>query len=319
MPHQANLRISQYVQQLLGLSDDKVFNNIQKYGNTTAASIPLALSEAIEEGKIKSMDDAVGDYLPEFKKDGKEIITIRDLMLMSSGLDWQESGKNPLSENAESYYGSDLYRLSTHQKRITEPNKLFLYQSGNSQLLGFVVEKATGKNLSEYTYEKLWSQIGTENDAYWSLDKANGDEKSFCCFYATSEDFARLGRLISNYGNWNGKQVIPKDFMQDMVTPATYLSTEEGIPNYRYGLHIWTYLGWKSPVYYCRGILGQYIISIPEEKIVIVRTGSKRNPNYTMKKNTKVGSPHFEDNKYKVGHPSDLFDYISIAEKMTNN
>ena len=107
--------------------------------------------------------------------------------------------------------------------------------------------------------------------------------------------------------------------MQDMVTPATYLSTEEGIPNYRYGLHIWTYLGWKAPVYYCRGILGQYIISIPEEKIVIVRTGSKRNPNYTLKKNTKVGSPHFEDNKYKVGHPSDLFDYISIAEKMTNN
>src|SRR5690606_4883547 len=123
------------------------------------------------------------------------------------GLDWQESGKNPLSENAESYYGSDLYHLSTHQKRITEPNRIFLYQSGNSQLLGFVVEKATGKSLSEYMHEKIWSQIGTDHDAYWSLDKENGDEKSFCCFYATSRDFARLGRLISNSGNWDGKQL----------------------------------------------------------------------------------------------------------------
>ncbi|WP_316842749.1 beta-ketoacyl-ACP synthase III [Pedobacter gandavensis] len=56
IPHQANLRISQYVQQLLGLSDDKVFNNIQKYGNTTAASVPIALCEAWEAGKIKEGD-----------------------------------------------------------------------------------------------------------------------------------------------------------------------------------------------------------------------------------------------------------------------
>ena len=111
--------------------------------------VALLIGIAIEEGKIKSMDDLVGNYLPEFNSDGKEIITIRDLLLMSSGLDWQESGKNPLSESAGSYYGKNLYRLATNQKRITEPHQLYNYQSGNSQLLGFVVEKATGMNLSE--------------------------------------------------------------------------------------------------------------------------------------------------------------------------
>lgn len=307
--------------------DELVFEKYwNKHDQTTVSNsfsaaktvVALLIGIAIDEGKIKSIDDLVGDYLPEFNKDGKEIITIRDLLLMSSGLDWQESGKNPLSENAESYYGSDLYHLSTHQKRITEPNRIFLYQSGNSQLLGFVVEKATGKSLSEYMHEKIWSQIGTDHDAYWSLDKENGDEKSFCCFYATSRDFARLGRLISNSGNWDGKQLIPNAFMQEMVTPATYLKTEEGIPNFRYGLHIWTYLGWEKPVYYCRGILGQYIISIPEENIIIVRTGSERKTNYVMKDGVQVGSPYYEQNKYKVGHPSDLFDYLKIAEEIIN-
>jgi len=83
------------------------------------------------------------------------------------------------------------------------------------------------------------------------------------------------------------------------------LSTQEKIPNYRYGLHIWTYLGGENPVYYCRGILGQYIITIPNEDIVIVRTGFER-------KDIVVSSL----NPYEVGHPSDLFTYISIAKRL---
>lgn len=56
VPHQANLRISQFVQKSFGLSENQVFNNIQKYGNTTAASIPIALTEAWEQGKVKDND-----------------------------------------------------------------------------------------------------------------------------------------------------------------------------------------------------------------------------------------------------------------------
>ena len=296
-------------------------HNKETVSNSFSAAktlVALLIGIAIDEGKIKSLDDLVQDYLPEFKKDGKEIITIRDLLLMASGLDWQESGKNPLSENAESYYGTDLYHLATNQKRITQPHQLFKYQSGNSQLLGFVVEKATGMSLSEYMYEKIWSQIGASHDAYWSLDEVGGDEKSFCCFYATTQDFARIGRLIENFGNWDGKQLISKAYMEEMIKPATYLKTEDGIPNYIYGLHIWSYVGGKYPVAYCRGILGQYIVSIPEEKLIIVRTGSKRAPHYKMTKNQLANSAFFEKNKYKIGHPTDIFKYISIAEKMIN-
>lgn len=280
--------------------------------------VALLVGIAVEEGKIKNLDEPAGNYLPEFKEGAKSKITIRHLLMMASGLDWEESGKNPLSENAESYYGSDLYGLVTRQKAIEAPGKRFNYQSGNSQLLGFIIEKATGIKLSVYAYQKIWSKIGTEHDAYWSLDKENGDEKAFCCLYGTSRDFGRLGKLILQEGNWNGEQVVPRWFMQEMVkTPD--MTTEEGVPNFRYGLHIWTYLGGDSPVYYCRGILGQYIISIPAENLVIVRTGSKRNDNFDIPEMYKNNQDYIRKNEMKVGHPTDLFEYISTAKRMVKN
>lgn len=281
-------------------------NTVSNSFSATKTFVSLLVGIALEEGKIKSLEDPVGNYLPAFKEDGKNKITVRHLLMMASGLDWKESSKDPLSENAESYYGSDLWGLVNRQKAVSKPGKAFNYQSGNSQLLGFIIEKATGEDLSKYAYKKIWSKIGTEHDAYWSLDKEKGDEKSFCCLYGTSRDFARLGRLIMQAGKWNGEQVVSEKYMQEMVLNPP-MTTEEGVPNYRYGLHIWTYLGYRHPVYYCRGILGQYIISIPAEKLIIVRTGEKRMPD--VEKST---------NKYKVGHPADLFLYISAAKRLAN-
>lgn len=279
-------------------------NTVSNSFSAAKTFVSLLIGIAWQEGKIKSLDDKAGDYLESFKEKGKDRITIRHLLLMSSGLDWRESGKNPLSENAASYYGTDLYNLVTRQKSIEVPGKRFNYQSGNSQLLAYILEKATGQDLSAYAYDKIWSKIGTEHDAYWSLDTEKGDEKAFCCLYGTSRDFGRLGKLIEQNGVWNGKQIISEAYMKQLFENPS-MSTDEGVPNYRYGLHIWTYLGGASPVYYCRGILGQYIISIPAEDLVIVRTGMARKPTVEADKN-----------KYRIGHPSDLFAYISTAKRI---
>lgn len=305
-------------------NDSLVFENY--YGNHTESTVSNSFSAAktvvallvgiaIEEGKIKSIDEPVGNYIAAYKSHGKEKITIRHLLMMSSGLDWEESGANPLSENAESYYGTDLFGLVTRQNAIEEPGKKFNYQSGNSQLLGFIIEKATGQSVSEYTQEKIWKQIGTEHEAYWSLDKENGDEKSFCCIYATARDFGRLGQLIVQNGQWRNKQIVPLWYMKEMVkTPK--LSTEEGIVNMRYGLHIWTYIGDKTPIYYCRGIKGQYIISIPSENLVIVRLGMKRNDNFVIPEEKKGDKAYCKANNAKVGHPSDFFTFLRLGREI---
>lgn len=288
---------------------DKTVSNSFSAAKTVIA---LLIGIAVDEGKIKSLDDPIGDYLPEFKEGDKSIITIRNLLNMSSGLDWTESGKNPLSNNAESYYGTDLYGLVTRQNLIRKPGKDFIYQSGNSQLLGFIIKNATGKSISEYCSEKIWSKIGMESNAFWSLDKKDGDEKAFCCLYATARDFGRIGKLILRKGKFGNEQIVPEWYMIEMAIMPTQMGTEEGVSNHQYGLHIWLYEGYKSPVQYCRGIKGQYMISIPDEDVVIVRLGSIRMKNYEVPKDKNLIKKELPF----IGHPIDLPEYINFAEKI---
>lgn len=285
-------------------------NTVSNSFSAAKTVVALLIGIAVDEGKIKSLDDKVGDYIPEFQNEDLSNITIRDLLLMASGLDWTESGKNPLSDNAESYYTSDLYGLVTRQKRISTPGKEFLYQSGNTQLLGFIIKKATGKNVADYCSEKLWSKMGMESDAYWSLDKEDGDEKSFCCLYATARDFGKLGKLILQEGKWENEQLIPSWYFKELIYIPDGMTTDVGIKNYQYALHIWIYEGYSSPVYYYRGMLGQYMIAIPEENTVIVRLGEKRLDNILPKEGDDLSQLK------KVGHAPDFIKYIDFAEQI---
>lgn len=277
--------------------------------------VAMLVGIAIEEGHIASLDDKVADYIPEFKEGGKEVITIRHLLSMSSGLDWGESGKNPFSDNAESYYGSELRRLVVSQELESEPGIVFKYQSGNSQLLGYILEEATGIDLSEYAESRIWNRVGAEHDAYWSLDKELGDEKAFCCMYATARDYAKLGQLLLNNGCYGSEQIIPAWYYHEMIEPQN-LATIDGIPNYRYGLHTWTYLDPNGKVDYCRGINGQYIITIPSENLLIVRLGTAKRPLITIPDNKQNDSDFIEENKHKVGHSSGLFEYIALGKSI---
>jgi CubicO group peptidase (beta-lactamase class C family) len=297
--------------------DKHDINTVSNSFSAAKTVVALLIGIAVEEGKIKSLDEPVGNYIKEFNSQGKEKITIRHLLWMASGLDWEESSSNPLSENAESYYGTDLYGLVTRQKAISQPGKMFNYQSGNSQLLGYVVEKATGKSVAEYTQEKIWKRIGTEHEAFWSLDKENGDEKAFCCLYATARDFGRLGKLILQQGKWGDQQVVPLWYMKELSKNPN-LTTEEGVPNRRYGLHIWTYDGEKDPVIYCRGIKGQYIVAIPKENLVIVRLGLKRNDNFVIPEEKKNDKEYCKSNEAKIGHPTDFFEFLRIGRSLVS-
>ena len=163
---------------------------------------------AIDEGKIKSIDEPVADFIPEFKDGAKEKITIRHLLMMSSGLDWDESYASLFSPTTEAYYGTDLRKLVVNQQVLIPPGQKFIYQSGNTQLLGIVLEKATGKSLSEYASEKLWKPLHAMHTAEWSLDKENGREKSYCCFYSNARDFARFGSLYLHDGKMFGRQIV---------------------------------------------------------------------------------------------------------------
>tara|TARA_Y100000385_G_scaffold280134_1_gene330816 strand:- start:5863 stop:7104 length:1242 start_codon:yes stop_codon:yes gene_type:complete len=293
--------------------DDHTDESVSNSFSVAKTVVALLVGIAVEEGKIASLDESASEYLPQFKGGDLEQITIRHLLTMSSGLDWTESGKDPLSDNAESYYGWGLRELVMSQELISKPGKVFKYQSGNTQLLAFIVEKATGEDLTQYAKDKIWDKVGATSEVYWSLDEEGGDEKAFCCIYATARDYARIGSLLLHEGRVGSEQVVPKWFYDEMIKPAN-LGTEYDMPNYQYGLHIWTYFGNANPVYYCRGVNGQYIITVPEEDLMIVRLGSSRKAKFVIPDHLKDDKAYVEQNKYEVGHSLGLFQYIKLGK-----
>ncbi|MDO8997921.1 MAG: serine hydrolase [Sediminibacterium sp.] len=233
----------------------------------------ILIGAAIKEGKIKSVEQRVGDFIPAFAVGDKAEVKIKDLLTMSSGTNWNESYWNPLAVTAEAYYGADLMKTATDVKMVDQPGSLHKYKSGDTQLLGLILEKVTGKKLSEYAAEKLWQPLGASNDALWSTDGPNGNTKAFCCFNTNTRDFARIGKFMLDSGKINGVSVIDSAYWKQSIT-ACNIKDAKGLACNYYGYQWW--LDPQHPeIFYARGILGQYIIAIPSKKIIIVRLAHK--------------------------------------------
>ncbi len=267
--------------------------------SATKSIVALLVGIAIDEGKINSIDDEIGRYLPEFSGDERGKITIRHLLTMSSGLDWNETYSSAISITTKAYYGNNLREVCGKQKLIETPGIRFRYQSGNTQLLAFIVEEATGQSIAKYAEQKLWQVLQAKQSALWSLDKKNGDEKSFCCFNTNARDVARFGQLLLNKGKWNNKQVVSAQYITEATSAASYLLNEEknkALDHYGYQYWILPYKNMKIP--YMRGHLGQYVFSIAEKNAVVVRLGK-------MKDNTQKGPI-----------TSDIPKYVDVALKI---
>ncbi len=243
-------------------------------GSFSMAKSILALlaGAALEDGHIRNLDEPVSRYLTEWENSPEGNITIRELLRMTSGLNWDESYYNPLSITAEAYYGSNLLFTALRQRLMEPPGTRFSYQSGTSQLLGLLLARAVNRNLADYASEKLWKPIGAESDALWSLDREDGMEKAYCCFSARARDFARIGELVRNLGRWNGKPVVREEYIKEMIRPHG-VPNSEGKPVDYYGYQWWVYPTEFGGVPYARGILGQAIIVLPQRNRVIVRLG----------------------------------------------
>ncbi|MDD2278257.1 MAG: serine hydrolase [Bacteroidales bacterium] len=264
--------------------------------------VGLLIGCALDEGFIDNLDQPVADFIPEFAQGDKAKITIRHLLTMSSGLSWDEAYSSLFSTTTQAYYGKFLRKLVLDQTVISEPGKEFNYLSGDTQLLSIVLAKATGQSVADYMSNRIWSRIGAEHSALWSLDREGGIEKAYCCFNSNARDFARIGRLVLNGGEWNGEQIVSKEYLEETLKPTTYLADKElgGIPTERYGNKWWFTTHRNHQVIFARGILGQYIFIIPDLDMVVVRLG------------------HLRDNERIGGQPIDIFAYLDIAMDMSD-
>lgn len=250
-----------------GYSDTSHTNSFSMAKSYTGALLGCAISD----GYIKSINEPVCTYIPEFKEGWRSRITLKHLVTMTSGIDFDESYGNPFSFPAEGYYGSNLLKACTDYKDSkNEPGRVFDYLSGNTALLGYCITKATGKPLASYLSEKLWIPLGCEHTAYWSLDKKDGLEKAFCCINSNARDFARMGKLYMHHGKWNGVQLVDSAYVESSIVPFDCKETD-GSKNHTYGYGWWLTEHNGLRVYYMQGMLGQFVICVPEKGLVICR------------------------------------------------
>jgi CubicO group peptidase (beta-lactamase class C family) len=259
--------------------------------------ISLLIGIAVDEGKIKSVDEPITNYLKDLDSATFHPITIRHLLNMRSGIRFNESYFNPFGDVAKLYYGTNLRKQIKSLKVSSTPDLDFNYISINTQLLGFVLEEATGVKMEKYLEEKLWSKMGTQFSATWSIDsKKQQNVKAFSSLNATLYDFAKLGRLMNQGGNWNGKQLVSKDWIEESLTNGA----EKNGRHYSYQWWIFDYIGIakdtvlhnadqsfrlsdksdkiylheKNIGYAAQGILGQFVYFSPKKDLIVVRLGS---------------------------------------------
>ena len=251
--------------------DDGFDENSQSNSFSMAKSyVSGMLFKAIEEGHIKSLDQPVGDFFPEFSKGLAAKMTVGDLSSMASGTNWDEAYYSPLSITTRAYFDDNLEKVILGLKVVNEPGTSYKYASGDTQLLAMVIEKATGKKLYNYLSESFWKPLGSEHPTLWQVDSEEHDlVKAYCCIASNARDFARFGKLFKDHGKWNGKQVLDSTHVAKMVTPRFAES-----PQYGYGW--WLKDTGDKHFFMMRGHLGQYVIVEPDDNVIIVRLGHSK-------------------------------------------
>jgi len=258
---------------------------------------------AVQEGAVKSTSEPITNYLPELAKRDPRFtnITIQNVLDMRSGLAWNEGTYNLKDDAIKLGFRPNVVKHALKLNVAEEPGKTFRYQSVNTELLALIIQRATGKKVSVYLQEKLWEPLGAEQGATWSVDsKKHQQEIAFAGLNATARDFAKLGTLYLKKGNWNGQQIVSKDWVE-MVANRDSLYKSGGYKNQWWSKNLsQTFLdsstalafkksnpyagpvrrqgsgfrvSYQTTAFSAQGLLNQVIYVNPRNNVVIVRLG----------------------------------------------
>ena len=253
------IRLERYA---LGNSESNLWSSLSVAKSVTSTLVGVA----IKEGYIKSVDDNVTNYIPDLKGSAYEKVTVRHLLTMTAGIQWNENYTDPDGDIAR--FSTDsiepgINATVSYMRRLpteAEPGKIFKYSTGETHLLGVLVSSATHQTLSHYLSSKIWISYGMEQTATWTLNRT-GQELAGCCLQMTLRDFARFGQFVLEEGRINGKSIVPDDWFKT----ATHIQVPLW-PGGGYGYGWWIFSGGS---FEALGIHGQMIHIDPARRLVI--------------------------------------------------
>ncbi|HUS82698.1 MAG TPA: serine hydrolase [Dehalococcoidia bacterium] len=232
-----------------------------------AKSVTSALvGIAVDEGKIRGLDQAATDFIPEWRGDRREGITVGDLLSMTSGLTWAMLYDPPSGDTARMLGSDDQIAYALNRQLYREPGTDWYYSDGDAQSFSRIIKAATGVEVGEYAQEKLFGPIGMES-AYWMTDRL-GHAMTYCCIMTTARDFARFGYLFLRNGKWGDEQVVPAGWVMTSTQPSQF-------ENMNYGYYWWLidFPDVPKDMYAAMGFATKRLYVIPSLDIVAVRLG----------------------------------------------
>ncbi|MGE0502811.1 MAG: serine hydrolase domain-containing protein [Rhizobiaceae bacterium] len=245
----------------------------------TSAALGIAAAEA-----GLNIEDDIAIHLPELKGSAYDGARIRDVLQMSSGARWNEDYSDPdsdINRFIEVFaVGGSFNALAARLKRQREPGTFNLYNSIDTQVLGMLLTKVTGRPIRDYMEEKLWHPLGMESDGHWLVD-SDGMEMAYGGLQATARDFAKIGELFRNGGNWRGKQIVPASWVKASVTPdAPHLmpgKRDTSDSAFGYGYQWWLMDG-EEGEFSAIGVYNQFVYVNPARKLVVTKLSAS--PDY---------------------------------------
>lgn len=240
----------------------------------TKSLVSILIGIALDEGKLTSLDVPIETYLPELKGGGYEGVTIRQILQMRSGVDYEEryDFQNPgiAASNHINALVKNVSRFADPARTIERahpPGEAFAYKTLDTAVLGWLLERATGTTVSAYMAEHLWEPLGAERDGYFIMDGPPGVGREFtgAGFNATLRDFARVGVMMLNNGSANGRQIVPAEWVALSTRPTINSSRGE---RDGYGMQWWMF---GDTAYSAVGLQGQYIYVDPKTRTVVVK------------------------------------------------
>jgi CubicO group peptidase (beta-lactamase class C family) len=250
----------------------------------TKTVVGMLIGIALAEGAIKSIDDLVSAYVPELAGSEYGATPIRALLQMSSGIAFRETyqpdddvtklGLALFTPNAP----GAIAAVKQFNTRAAPPGTQFNYSSADTEVLGLVLSRATRMTVAEYLSTRIWQKLGAEADAGWAVDP-QGQETTFCCMVATLRDWARFGLMLANDGQWNGQQIVPRQWVIEATSAAPGSRLAPGVlsPILGYGYQTWISAGERRR-FSLIGIQGQTMLIDPVTKMVLVHTAVRLNP-----------------------------------------
>jgi CubicO group peptidase (beta-lactamase class C family) len=278
---------------LLILKDGKIaFERYELGNNETTRWMSMSVVKsitstlvgvAIKDGHIKSIDDPVTNYLPALRGSAYEGVRIRDLLQMASGVKWDETYTNPVSDRRRmlelqlSGNPGSILQLMSRLARAGEPGTIWNYNTGEAHVVGELIHAAVKRPVAQYLSERIWSKFGMESDATWWLESSNGQEIGGSGLSATLRDYGRFGLFVMNHGVVGGEQILPEGWVGEAGTSKII-----GGKKVNYGYMWWLPDASANPVhkgaFLARGIFGQSIYINPAANVVVAVWSARPKP-----------------------------------------